>query len=445
MAAPVHIVHCIDTEGPLYEAPEVKYQRLNELLGITLSQPREENFKKLQDGELDFGEKGELARKIFTPHLSTYMDSWDKLQAMLDRATSTAFREKVKDSFGGGWVYNWFCMDHVGFVFNPRRRTIGYHAIFDFYKKLLKEPSNRRDGLHWHFHPMSTYKEGHRCATSLLNSPHIWESLARRIIERQWFPSCCRSGFQSERPDIHWFLEQFFPFDLTNTSVEDTTEIESQADLKFGRFGDWRLAPKNWGVYNPSHDNYQLPGNCRRVIARALNLLSRFANLDEAELEKAFIQAKEGRPTLLGVAGHDHRDLTTEVDHFTSMLQKIARKYPEVPFKFCEAREAMLAVALGGETGSPLELSLYLEKNNKNLPVAILIKTESGQVFGPQPFLAIKTRSQRFIHDNLDFSRDLKSWRYVFDQDSILPEDVAVIGVGACDKFGNTDVKTIKI
>ena len=66
------------------------------------------------------------------------MDSWDKLNAMLKKSMSKHFRNELQDSFGNGWKFNWFCLDHVGFKINPRRRTIGYHAIHDHYANLLK-------------------------------------------------------------------------------------------------------------------------------------------------------------------------------------------------------------------------------------------------------------------------------------------------------------------
>jgi hypothetical protein len=288
---------------------------------------------------------------------------------------------------------------------------------------------------------MSTYREAHRCATSLLNSPHIWETLARRIIDRGWFPSCVRCGFQSERPDVHWFLEQYVPFDFSNTSVEDPGELELMSDLSGGRYGDWRLAPTDWGVYSPSHDSYQLAGGCRRYIARALNLLNRFANLDQNEADKAFAQAAGGQPVILGVAGHDFRDLTTEVDHCRELLAAASARRPEVPFRYAEARQAMLAVAHGGRAGEALDLELELETGPGGLPAALMVRTAAGRVFGPQPFLAIKTRSQRYLHDNLDFSPDRRSWRYVFDEDTVLPADVEAVGVGASDRFGQTSVK----
>lgn len=58
---------------------------------------------------------------------------------MLDDCLSLNFRNKFKDSDGNGWIYNWFCVDHVDYELNPRRRDIGYHKIFDEYFNILKK------------------------------------------------------------------------------------------------------------------------------------------------------------------------------------------------------------------------------------------------------------------------------------------------------------------
>ena len=49
---------------------------------------------------------------------------------------------------------------------NPRRRTMGNHAIFDYYNTCVNEFQKYGDSVQWHFHPMSTYNDAHRCATS---------------------------------------------------------------------------------------------------------------------------------------------------------------------------------------------------------------------------------------------------------------------------------------
>ena len=53
-----------------------------------------------------------------------------------------------------------------------------------------------------------------------------------KIIERDFFPSCFRAGFQAERPDSNLFLEQWIPFDITNMSCEDDQHLEDTIDFR---------------------------------------------------------------------------------------------------------------------------------------------------------------------------------------------------------------------
>lgn len=439
----LYIVHAVDTEGPLYESFEATFERLKDIFGIDL-EPNAENLRKIQNKELDLKGKEDIVAEAFAPHVLNYNDNWDKLDLMLKRIMSPGFRNKIPDSFGGGWIFNWHCVDHAGYLVNPRRRDIGIHNIFDHYQRVIKETGSFQDAVHWHFHPMSTYREAHRCATSFLNSPHLYEILCRRIIEKKWFPKVFRAGFQAERPDSHWFLEQWIPFDLTNMAMENTEDLEKQSDLCRGRFGDWRLAPSDWSVYQPSHDNYQLKGNCRRWIARALNLGTRLANISQKDVDQAFARVSKGLPTLLAIANHDFRDLEPEIDLFRDMLTKSAEKYPQVRFKYSEAVEAFRSVIYGpGADCGEFGLDLNLTKHSNHF--VLEVRTKNGKVFGPQPFLAIKTKSNRYIHDNFDFDTSLEKWSYTFDRETVRPDDLAAVGVASNDKYANTFTEVINL
>jgi len=445
-AAQVLIVHAVDTEGPLYESIEAKFERLRDLFGITHVPVTPANFEKLRNGEIALGGLEAEVQRILNGHLANYNDTWDKVDAMLERVMSPAFRSAVPDSHGGGWVYNWHCLDHVGFEYNPRRRDMGYHNIFDHYAAVLRRQPESRDALHWHFHPMSTYRDAHRCATSFVNSPELHQILCRRVIERSWFPTVFRAGFQTERPDSNWFLEQWIPFDISNMALDDNTELEKTIDFRNGRSGDWRLAPADWSIYHPSHDNYQLAGSCRRWIARCLNVLNRIASIDQHEMDKAFARAAHGLPTIVGIASHDFRDLGPEVSFIRDLARESGKRFPTVKFKYCEATEAFReALWPQGMDADPLELELRYHPAQDGDVQSIEVITKRGRVFGPQPFLAIQTRSRRFIHDNFDFSRSLDRWFYAFHGDTLPIDDVARIGVAANDQYGNSCVLNLDL
>ena len=114
-------------------------------------------------------------------------------------------------------------------------------------------------------------------------------------------------------------------------------------------------------------------------------------------------------------------------------------------FKFCEAIEGFQrAIWPGGIDSNPIELEvIYHPKKGREEPY-IEVVTKKGKVFGPQPFLAIQTRSRRDIHDNFDFTASLDRWLYPFYTNTLPLEDVARIGVAANDQYGNTCVKVIE-
>ena len=431
----LYIVHCIDTEGPLYESLEATFERLEKILGFKL-EPSQETLDQLRRKELDLGGREEIASLVVSEPLLHYNDTWDKLDAMLDDMLSEAYRFKYADAWGEPWIYNWFIVDHVGYEVNPRRRDIGYHNIFDHYRRRLKSLPVPRDEVHWHFHPMSTYKEAHICATSFLRSPHLLETLSRRIIDRGWFPSCFRPGFHAERPDSHWFLEQWVPFDFSNQAIPPNPADAQQDDIAGGRLGDWRRAPNDWSPYHPSHDDYQVPGGCRRAIFRCLNVGTRLRLLDRREVARAFARADQGHPTVLAFTNHDFRDMRHDVAATHELMTEVARDYPEVAWQHAGAREAARA-SLGLESPPPVKLELTFESRADALHMNV---SSSAESFGPQPFLAVKTKDKRYLTDNFDLHVPKRRWSYTFDNDTVPPNAIETIGVATNSADGATCV-----
>ena len=440
----VYIVHCIDTEGPLYESFKAKFERVQDIFNIKIK-ATQENLKKLKSKKIPLGGRENKVASVLSNHLTNYNSDWKKIDAMVRRIFSKDFRFRDQDSFGNPWVFNWHCLDHVGYKTNPRRRELGYHKISDHYSKVLKKYSHYKDKIHWHFHPMSTYKEAHRCATSYINSPELHNILCRKIIEKNYFPSVYRAGFQAERPDSNLFLEQWIPFDITNMSTSSNKDLDLSLDFKLGRSGNWRNAPKNWSIYHPSHDDYQIPGNCRRWIGRALNVKNRIASINQKEMDKAFQQANKTGFALVGLASHDFRDLEPEVDYLRKMIKNSSKKFKNVKFKYSEAKTAFVEVVKKIEKTKVKPLNFYLKyyKKTKKDFDRLTVIVNKGKVFGPQPFLAIQTKNNRFIHDNFDFSQKNGVWYYAFHSDTIPIKDVLNIGVAANDKWGNTCIKKL--
>jgi hypothetical protein len=342
------------------------------------------------------------------------------------------------DSFGGGWIYNWFCVDHVDYQTNPRRRDVGYHNVFDHYGAMVRETKSFQDGMGFHYHPHPFSGEAHHCAT------HWWESsnslhqiLSRRVIDRMWFPSVHRPGFHVMRPDSHWFLEQFIPFDYSNQAFISTEEDKAQFGIQGGRWGDWRRAPVNWQPYHPAQDDYQTLGTCRRWIARCLNVGTRYKLIGEGDVRQAFEEARQDKPVVLAFTNHDFRDMRPDIHEIRRLLSCVVRDYPDVPFQFSEAVGAMRG-ALNLPFMPPCELEMSLKTVDDSTHVLEI--RSAAPTFGPQPWLALKTTSGTYHHDNFDIDEPFHRWQYVFDKETFPLNALSSIGVAANNAIGVTTV-----
>ena len=431
----LHIVYCIDTEGPLTESIKATFNRLKEIYKINLTASKK-NLKKIQNREININGLEKEISESFSKKLLSYSNNWAQIEKMLKIITSQKFRKNFKDSFGKGFKYNWFIMDHVGFKNNPRKRDLGFSKIWNRYQKHYKKNKTKTiDGFHFHHHPIPFSKSANHCATHFFNNdPSIYKVLNRRIIDNVWFPSTFRAGFHAIRPDSHWFLEQFIPFDFSNQSVTD--EKNNFVDYKKGRLGDWRRATKSWAPYHPDHDDYQKKGKCRRWSARCLNIGTRGRLLRAKDIEQAFKETALGKSAILSFTNHDYRDMQDDISNVYQMIKSVSKKYPKVKFKWSEAREAM-------------RKSTNIKKNKKaNIKQKFLgniLHIKSDQpIFGPQPYLTIKTRKNQYFHDNFDIQRPFYEWTYTLDEQTIPMNNLKILGWAANDNFGRTYVSLYK-
>ena len=88
---PVYIVHCIDTEGPLYESVDATFERLREIFHLDLP-ASQDMLRRLQAGDVPLEGLEAAVQKVVDPHLLAYNDTWDKVDAMLAKLMSESFR-----------------------------------------------------------------------------------------------------------------------------------------------------------------------------------------------------------------------------------------------------------------------------------------------------------------------------------------------------------------
>lgn len=426
----LYIVHCVDTEGPLHEPLEATFERLFQIYNIRLDATKE-NLLKLQNKLIDFNGLEEEISKTFRKELTQYNDSWDKIDLMLDKIMSDAYRNQYVDSYGKGIVYNWHCMDNVGFNTNERRRDLGFGNVYNHYQNKIEE-HGALDSIHWHFHPLSFNKEGHISSTSYDNSYSILhEILCRRLIDQEWFPRVNRAGFHAIRQDSSFFLEQWIPFDFSNQSTYSDGDMQRDTY----RYGDWRRAPKEWIPYHPSHDDYQVPGNMNRYTTKCLNIGTRINLLNDYEIEMAFKDAQTNGAAILSFTNHDFRDMEIDINDIYPRIARIAENFKDVSFVHSDAVNAMQKTVFSEIESDTLQLTSKIIEENSSMK--LVVNCIKGNVFGSQPYLAIRTKEGRYYHDNFNEREHLKSWEYIFDRSTISVGSIDKVAVAANDKYGN--------
>jgi hypothetical protein len=438
----LYIVHCIDTEGPLNETIDATFDRLKDLFKISI-EASPDNLFKLQNGYINLNGIEEEVSKILNPRFLNYNKNWFDIEKMLSKVTSLNFRNQYLDSIGGGWVFSWHCVDHLGLLENPRDKDYGYGKIFRRYRNYLNKFRCVNDEINWHFHPLSLKHNPLAPATSYHNSLNLFNNiLCKRIIEDNWFPTTNRPGFHSIRQDSNLLLEQWIPFDYSNQAMFNES-ITKQSDLIGGRFGDWRRAPKNWIGYNPDIHDYQIPGECKRWIFKCLNIGTRARCIDEEEIENAFLDSRNIGSAILAIASHDYRDLALDVQEFLVMLSKIKIKYPDVNIIFS-----------GAESAAKKHINFLNPKLKEFMPPKIKIlfdgnvahvKLVQGVIMGSQPFLSIRTLDGEYFHDNFDEVSPGKSWQYIFDDNTLPFNSISRVGVGCAGRYGGFSVSNVTL
>ena len=83
----VYIVHCVDTEGPLYESLQAKFQRLYDIFNIKIL-PSKSNLEKLKNKQINLEGKEAAVSTLLSSHLTNYNDNWKKIDQMIKKIFS---------------------------------------------------------------------------------------------------------------------------------------------------------------------------------------------------------------------------------------------------------------------------------------------------------------------------------------------------------------------
>lgn len=418
----VHVVHCVDTEGPLEETLEATFERLWREKGLDLP-PNLNTLTALQKKQIDLSGQEQDIADFIAPARLAYLSTWAQVEEMVLGMTDKDYRYKHASPDGNPYTFSWFIIDVAGYDDNPRRKPMGFNVVWDQYQRMLAG-RQFNDAFGWHFHSVPANRHALHYNTSWTNNDFHEQALARRIIERSWFPALFRSGGVIERDDISYWLECFIPFDYSNQN-------NKYAEFAPGLQSDWRHAPMTWGSYHPDFHDYRKPGQMKRSIFRCLDIKNPGCRLDDADIQAAFEQARMQGHTVLAYTNHDRRDIRPEIEDIHKRISAIGKQFSDVDWSYSNALKAAQAQEEKPLVEAP-QIQLSFEKG-----VLYIKSTEPS--FSGNIFLAVEEEGQLFYRDNPS-KESPNSWAYL----SPRWNKVKIIGVALVTKAGETAIRTQK-
>jgi len=422
----LYIVHAVDTEGFLYQSTKATILRVNSEFGTNFIESKK-IIEQLRNKEIDVnGKEDEISNYLSTVNfISNHIDYKKHINAV----TCPEFRKKYTDPRGGCYKWSWYILDNVATHINPRRRLYGYGQIF----YLLQESVNSKkylepDGIYLHYHQMKKDQHSFEKETLFCSSDEYNQILCRSIIERRDFPESYRAGYCLERYDANLWLENWIPYDFSNEAptfnVDAIEQLEKEMDY-------WLRAPSDWSHYHPDSHDYQIDGNLRRTIFRSLCYKTMDYGITENDVKCAFERVDSGKDTVLSIYSHDFRPLLPEAAGFYNLITKVSKLFPNVDWEFSTAVEAARSV-LGYKEDIPLKLKLWIEGS-------IVYASSNKSVFGSEPYLAIQTVDDRFVHHAFVKIKD-NLWGVKVKNIDL----VWRIGIGANDRAGFSDTRVLE-
>jgi SAM-dependent methyltransferase len=279
----VHVVVCIDTEGPCADPGNP------ELLG-----------------------------------------TWEQVDAAMNELFDDRFRRARPDPSGGGMRFGWFFLTWTGFTSNPRGRDFGYHAVRDHYlQRWAARIEELGDEQCWHYHHPPVSGVGNEWGLDWSASDEHDRILSRQVLERGWWPVCFRAGGTIMSAESSRWVDEWFPFDYSN-----------RAPLALPGLVDWSSGVAEWRLYHPDPEDFRRPGAGRRRMARCLDLVTSVHTLDADDVEEAFARAETGDDAVLAVFEHDYRDIAGRLDTLSALVHEAASRHPEIDWRYAAPVEA---------------------------------------------------------------------------------------------------------
>jgi len=253
----------------------------------------------------------------------------------------------------------------------------------------------------------------------------FWETVAHYLLYEDVFPVSFRSGWHFMDNDWQADLDKFIPFSMHNDWPVNRpwgTDNVEPIDNNYV----WVDAPEEFIPFNPSPDNYQLPGDGRGWNVRSVY----FKWVSESNMRPIFDQVNAGEDRLMCIWAHlPESDYVTETGRLHSVIRKLGEKYPDVKYHYLTGVKAM-QTWLGTKDSIPPVLDLQVTDISSGIQVTVSTDEPIFQIY---PFLAVEdVKKELYMPEGTETGPN--TWYFDLD---ISADKLYRLAVAATDTVGN--------
>lgn len=348
-----------------------------------------------------------------------------------------ALRDRHRDAYGTPLKLTWWMQG--GSLYRPALNTnvplastMSTHLMYRHHREAIERFG---DEMSFHFHTWvwTDYDGDGRYywnqAKSFAESREDFDrALAEHLIEEDLFPVSFRSGWHYMDNLWQARLDSLLPFALHNAWPGARSETTEPIDNVY----DWSRSPRDFVPYQPSPEDYQRPGGTRGWNTGSIYM----KRADETFIRGIFDAARAGERQVVCIWSHlAEADFVEQVDAAAEVIERVSAEYPDVPFRYATAVEAMQRWLATSDRTPP---SVSLEDVDLGDQVRLRI-TSDEPLFQPAPFVALHDRYARYLP--LDVA---PAGPQVWETEPFDPNAAAHLAVAAIDTSGNLTTRHLR-
>ena len=323
----------------------------------------------------------------------------------ISQVFNAALRSSNCDSFGNSFKMTWYAeMDYVfsqaNYIYSNGLSpgVSGYTATYDLLTKNWgAQIQTYGDSIEYHHH-FQVYSNGiwQRYDNGPDSGYPSYQEIAidHMIIDRSYYPSVFRSGWNIMSTPLSNWLEQWIPFDFTSLSG-GVYPVHSYLGMNY-----WQIQTS--------------PG------------------FDQNMVDMCFARARDSGSSIYSIYTHDNanmQDLVGLLQNSLTAADKNEGFYPNVSFKYVTARQAMQQ-ALGYNDVTPPSFTVTRDSSSSTYTIR-----SSETLWGNTPYISLHYSIGTYMHMAAT-PIEVNTWTITPPNSAQLDK----IGVAASDMYGNPGV-----